>query len=155
MSNPPINLFTPLQHLRTLQPESTPRFGIMNAQQMIEHLAMVVCICNGKIKVECKFPPERVAVFKSQFIAGDQDLPEGVQFDRSNTTPPPLRTASITGAIELLEKEITLFHQVFEENPDQIFTHTFFGEMGFEEWKTFQRKHFRHHFKQFNLPLDF
>lgn len=155
MSNQTNNLLHPIQHLRTLTPESTPRFGIMNAQQMIEHLAMVVCLCNGKISVECKFPPERVAIFKSQFITGDQDLPEGVQFDRSNTTPPALRTPSIAAAIELLEQEITLFYRVFEENPGKVFTHTFFGEMGFEEWKIFQRKHFRHHFKQFNLPLDF
>lgn len=155
MSNPTIVLISPLKHLQTLQPDSSPQFGIMSAQHMIEHLAMVLCLCNGKISVECKFPPERVALFKSQFISGDQDLPEGVQFDRNNTAPPPLKTGSIPEAIELLKKELTLFYSVFENNPSQVFTHTFFGEMGFEEWKIFQRKHFRHHFKQFNLPLDF
>ncbi|WP_291077729.1 MULTISPECIES: hypothetical protein [unclassified Empedobacter] len=62
-----------------------------------------------------------------------------------------LRYHSLEAAIEKLEQEIDKFNSYFTENPDAKIVNPVLNDIGYEDWKTFHKKHFTHHFKQFGL----
>lgn len=138
------------EKLGSLSENSKPIFGLMNAQQMIEHLSKITQIANGNWKVDV-FVSDEKSARRKPFLDSENELEIGFNPSQLADEPTPLQFENIQKAVDDLIAQIQLFVSIFEENPTQTVVHPFFGELDFEYWKKFQNKHFTHHFKQFGL----
>ncbi|MDX5346619.1 MAG: DUF1569 domain-containing protein [Hymenobacteraceae bacterium] len=139
--------------LEHLNENTTPAWGSMNAQQMVEHLISSIRISNGKTdvaKVPLLTPEEQLPAYR-EFLFSDRP------FNRNTPNPlfdkgiPPLRAKDLDTAKARLVEELNDFFTHFEENPEKTIRHPFFGDLDFAGWQAFQRKHIAHHFSQFGL----
>jgi hydroxymethylglutaryl-CoA reductase len=138
------------EKLGSLSNNSKPIFGVMNAQQMIEHLSAITKIANGNWKVDVFVSDEKTARRKP-FLDTENELEIGFKPTLLSEEPIPVKFDSLETAIDDLLLQVKLFENVFEQNPSKTVVHPFFGELNVAYWKKFQIKHFTHHFKQFEL----
>lgn len=138
------------EKLQKLSKNATPIFGIMNAQQMIEHLSAITQIANGNWQVNA-FVSDEKSARRKPFLDTENELEIGFKPNLLAEEPALEKFETIEEAIEDLITQVKIFVKVFEENPSKLVVHPFFGELDFEYWKKFQTKHFTHHFKQFEL----
>lgn len=136
--------------LSKLNINTVPEFGLMNAQQMIEHLSAVTQIANGNWVVNA-FVSDEKATRRKPFLNTENELQEGFKASFLADDVSKLKFNSIEEAIEDLLTQIQFFVKVFTDDKSKTEVHPFFGELDFEYWKKFQVKHFTHHFKQFGL----
>ena len=136
--------------LDTLNENSKPIFGSMNAQQMIEHLSAVTQIANLNWNLDVYVSDEKTARRKP-FLNTENELQTGFKASFLSDEPIGLNFSSIHLAIDDLLHQLELFVKVFTEDEHKTVVHPFFGSLDFEAWKKFQVKHFTHHFKQFGL----
>lgn len=128
------------------------KWGKMNAQQMVEHLAAFFNVSTEKIKFDLVTPIEHLPKYK-EFLLSDKEF-------RENTKAPgnvigeealPLRYTTMEQALENLSKSITSFENYFKEDADKKTLHPVFGELNYEEWVLLHYKHVTHHLRQFGL----
>ena len=134
--------------LSSINKDVSPLFGIMNGQQMIEHLSFVLQISNGTVDIDCSVSIEKSAKRKP-FLDTDGELPVGFKAPMLSDEPNELKFNSIEEAINDLCIQIDNFKTHFETVKAE--NHPFFGELDFQYWQKFHVKHFTHHFKQFGL----
>ncbi len=138
--------------VKNLQPGAMGKWGKMNCQQMVEHVAAFFYVSIGKIKFDLVTPEEHLPKFK-EFLLSDKQF-------RENTRAPltvigeetlPLRYATMEEAVENLSGSVAAFEAYFKENPYKKTMHPVFGELNFEEWVLLHYKHVTHHLRQFGL----
>ena len=134
--------------LLKLNKASKPLFGLMNAQQMIEHLSLLMQISNGKINADHYVSDEKSARRKP-FLDTEDELQIGFRASILSDEPTPEKFETIEKALNNLIAEIKNFEVHFKT--EKVENHPFFGELDYEYWKKFHTKHFTHHFKQFGL----
>ncbi len=130
----------------------TPKWGLMQAQNMVEHLSLVLLLSTGKMGKDFKGDAARAAKMKANFYAVKYPFPKGVPIP--GITPgkvPPLRCETMAESKALLRKSYAAFLKYYQENPTAQIPHFYFGNLSFEEWIHFQTKHFEHHLMQFGL----
>lgn len=137
--------------IKKLTPETKPVFGQMDAQQMVEHLALALQIGNGKLKLELATPADKVERVKAIGLMSERPFQPGFKNVALPAEPIPHIHASLTDAISALYKELEDLHRLFTQNNTQTKLHNVFGELNYEEWLWFNYKHFMHHFSQFQL----
>ena len=140
-----------LQLIDDISGDEQPRWGMMSAHHMIEHLA---------------FPLEFVLFNdKVQLIMPEEKLPRQLEFLHSeygmlpNFKPPflpkdetvPLKTANLKDAKEYLKQTISRFLETINAVDFTTLLHPIFGQLNKRQWLIFQYKHFMHHFMQFGL----
>lgn len=137
---------------KKLQPDTTARWGKMNAQQMLEHVAVVFVISAGKIKLDLATPAEHLPKYQ-EFLFSEKEFRENTKAPAAilGEEPLPLRYATIEGAKEKLAEAIALFENYFAADPEKRTMHPAFGELNYEEWVLAHYKHVRHHLKQFGM----
>lgn len=138
--------------LSSLKSDTQPVFGIMSAQQMIEHLILVLQASNGKKDIPLSYPEERTEKSKNIFIYSERALPIGYKapFLPAEGTV-PTECSTLASAIEKLFEELNDFDTYFAQLQDEKRTHPVMGNLNYNEWVIFHNKHFTHHFKQFSL----
>jgi hydroxymethylglutaryl-CoA reductase len=136
--------------LSKLNKNSESVFGLMNAQQMIEHVSAITKIANGNWVVNTFVSDEQTARRKL-FLNLDTELQTGFKASFLAEEPSELKFNTIQEAIDDLVYQVAFFVKVFTQNDKRAVVHPFFGELDFDYWKKFQVKHFTHHFKQFGL----
>jgi oxepin-CoA hydrolase/3-oxo-5,6-dehydrosuberyl-CoA semialdehyde dehydrogenase len=128
------------------------KWGKMNAQQAVEHLAAFFNVSTEKIKFDLVTPVEHLPKYR-EFLLSDKEF-------RENTKAPtavigedalPLRYANMNEALEKLAGSITAFENNFKGEPLKTTLHPVFGELNFEEWVLLHYKHVTHHLRQFGL----
>jgi Protein of unknown function (DUF1569) len=138
--------------LKNLPAASAGKWGKMNGQQMVEHIAAFFNVSAAKIKFDLVTPVEHLPKYK-EFLLSDKEF-------RENTKAPvnvigeeamPLRHATMKEALENLSKSITSFENYFKADTDKKTLHPVFGELNFEEWVLLHYKHVTHHLRQFGL----
>ena len=139
-----------LTKLKNLKPDTKPQWGKMTAQHMVEHLITAVQMSNGKVHFDCFNPPEKLPALR-RFLMSDRPLPRNFVNPVIGSDNLPLKYSDLKEAKEILEMEIKDYHKFFESNPEAKPTNVTFGELNKEEWDQFHKKHFTHHFTQFNL----
>lgn len=140
--------------LQKLDPATTPKWGRMNLHQMIEHLADVVKVSNGKIKMAIVTPADKLPLYRD-FMMSDKAFRENTKSPVLPEEPLALRTNTIQAAIGKLQEEIIYFFEVFEKDPQLKIVHPVFGELDFNENVQLLYKHALHHLKQFSAePLS-
>jgi len=136
--------------LSLLKSDQKPVCGKMCAQHMVEHLILAVKMGNGKLKLECINPPDKLPTLK-KFLMSSKPMPKGFVNPVIGTENLPLNYSSLEEAKNKLEEEIEDFYSFFEENPDAKPVNATFGELNKTEWYHFHKKHFTHHLEQFGL----
>ena len=136
--------------LSSLKATAKPLFGKMNGQQMVEHLSLLVQISNGTFPVN-EFVSDEKSARRKPFLDTENEIQVGFKAPMLSEEPYSVKFNTIEDSIDELCKQIDAFEIFFSDNPTQLITHPFFGELDFEYWKKFHVKHFTHHFKQFGL----
>ena len=139
-----------IDRLNTLTVDQQPEWGIMTPQHMVEHLIVATKMSNGGLHIPCRIPKEMIPKYKAFLLESDGEMERGIKAGGMEGLL-DLRYSSLEEAINKLESEIDTFHAYFEANPDAKIENPVLAEIGYEDWKTFHKKHFTHHFKQFGL----
>lgn len=154
MDNEKINFLTTgsFKKLDMLTEETKPVWGVMNAQEMVEHLADFYSVSTEKIKVELVTSQEQLPRFM-EFLMSDKPFKENTKAPATliGEKPLPLRFASLSEAKNNLQKAIIDFTEYFRENNEQKTLHPVFGTLNFDEWVKLHHKHVVHHLNQFQL----
>ncbi|MEW6194336.1 MAG: DUF1569 domain-containing protein [Bacteroidota bacterium] len=139
-----------LQYVDKLNEDMKPLWGKMTPQHMVEHLILAVRISNGKLKIECFNPPEKIPTLK-RFLMSSRPYPK--EFINPVIGPDllPLEYKNLPEAISNLKLEINDYILYFENNPQAVLTNPTFGDLNRDEWIVFHNKHFTHHLQQFGL----
>jgi oxepin-CoA hydrolase/3-oxo-5,6-dehydrosuberyl-CoA semialdehyde dehydrogenase len=132
--------------LQKLHADTTPLWGKMNAQQMVEHLVQQIEYSNGKKITACEVSEEEAAREKEKWIYTNAEIPKNLILGPL----PALRYANLEAAIRHLHQELVDFEEYFTE-PGITSIHAGYGAMDYNEWLIWHSKHFKHHFKQFGL----
>lgn len=144
-----------ITYLQRLDPATSPRWGKMNVQQMIEHYGGdAVRNANGRLKIEKMItPPEHLERMR-EFMMSDKPFKENTKNPLLGEEPAPLRYKTVQAAIGALQQELIYFFEAFEKNPQLITRNPFFGELNFEQNVQLLYKHALHHLRQFGVvPL--
>ena len=139
-----------IQLLSTLKSNDKGNWGLLNGQQMVEHMSDSVRIANGKDKMQLHTPAGQVEAFR-KFAMSDKEFKPNTKNVLLPENPPPVRNANMQEAILEFENEMNAFISYFEINKDATITNPFFGDLNFEEWVHLLFKHAMHHCKQFGL----
>jgi len=139
-----------IEKLKLLNSESKPLWGIMTSQNMIEHLILSVKLGNGGLTIECKTPTERLPIFK-RFLFSSRPFPKNYISPATGKALLPLEFESISVAIQVLQKETEKFFDFFKSTPAATLVNPTYGELNYEEWIQFHKRHFDHHLSQFGL----
>ncbi|MEO6133838.1 MAG: hypothetical protein ABIP35_01720 [Ginsengibacter sp.] len=142
------NEFIPL--LRQIDPETSPRWGIMNAQQMVEHFADAVKNASGKLILPILNEGERLEKSR-QFLLSDIPFKENTDNPLIPKEGIPHRLPDIASAIDKLQKELDHFFHVFEKDPHMQTGNAFFGQLDYAMNIQLLRKHALHHLRQFGI----
>lgn len=137
---------------RTLSADALGKWGKMNGQQMVEHVAAFFYVSTGKIKFGLVTALEHLPKYK-EFLLSDKEFRENTKAPGSviGDEPLPLRYATMEEALEKLSESIVAFENYFKDDADKKTMHPVFGELNYEEWILLHYKHVTHHLRQFGL----
>lgn len=141
-------LFVPL--LNNLQADAAGKWGKMNGQQMIEHLADFFKVSSGKIVFSLATPVEHLPKFKG-FLYSEKEFRENTKAPVLPDEPLPVRFVTIQESIADLNVALIRFINKFSNDEQQLVMHPVFGYLNFEEWVLLHYKHVTHHLRQFGL----
>lgn len=133
--------------------ESTPaKWGVMNAQEMTEHLADFYDISSEKIPCKLYTPEEHLPKMKA-FLLSDKNFRENTKApaEMLGEQPLPLRFSNPDEAKINLQLAVNNFTKHFTGKDKKETLHPAFGMLNYEEWVLLHYKHVQHHLKQFGL----
>ena len=137
--------------LNHLTENTEPKFGKMSPQHMIEHLEEVLKFGSEDAPKELLIPEDMIEKYQD-WLYTDSKIRPGTQYPYLKEGElAELKYKNLDAAKEnLLEalKEFTIF---WKENPLAEKFHPRFDMLNKEMMELFHRKHFTHHFEQFNL----
>ena len=139
-----------IEMLFNLSPEAKGKWGVMNAQQMVEHMSYSVRQANGKDKKVLLTPSENLERIRS-FMLSDKPFRENTKNIELPEIPDPALQPSMQDAIAELSSELVDFFDLYKQNPTHKLMNPFFGELNYEEWVHLLHKHAMHHARQFGL----
>ena len=138
--------FIPL--LSKLNAEDKGNWGVMNAQQMVEHFADAVKNASGKLPLPVLNDGETLVKYKA-FMLSETPFKENTKNPIMTEVPAPLRAQDMNAAIAKLQSELDHFFMVYEEDNSLKNNNPFFGELDYAEQVHLLHKHAMHHLKQF------
>ncbi len=142
------NDFIPL--LQKLQGNETAKWGVMNAQQMVEHFADAVKNASGKLILPSLNEGERLQKSR-EFLMSENPFKENIANPLIPEKGIPHRQPDITSAIDKLQKELDYFFEEFDKNPEFVTGNAFFGNLDYRMNIQLLHKHALHHLRQFGL----
>lgn len=140
--------FIPL--LKKTDADTKGKWGVMNAQQMVEHFADAVKNASGKLILPQVNNGERLEKSR-KFLMTEKQFKENTKNPLIPEMPFPLRKANMNEAIEKLQNELNYFFQVFESKPNLKTNNPIFGELDYAMNVQLLHKHALHHLRQFGL----
>lgn len=138
-----------LSVLSKLEETSSPEWGNMSNQRMVEHLTDGINMSMGIGDFQLEIPEDRVSKMV-QFLDSDKPMAQNIQvsFVKPDT---PLRNVDLEEAIDEFTLAWVDFEEHYENQPDFSALHPYYGNLNFEQWKRLHTKHFTHHFNQFGI----
>ena len=138
--------------LKALKADAKPKWGIMTAQHMIEHLEYTYRIASGEIQDFEVATPEKILEKVHNSLYNYKPFPKGSDFPLLKKGElADLQRENLADAISTFKATRQNYLDHFTENPDAVFNNIVFGELNKYEWYLLERKHLNHHFEQFNL----
>lgn len=143
---------TLFEHLARLDANTTPDWGTMSAQQMIEHVALPFKVAYEKLQITLLTPEDKLEKVKSISLMSDRAMPKLFNNPALVAEMVQLRNVNMQNAIAELKNDINSFHAYFKgKEADYSSMHNIFGKLNYEEWLWFHYKHCIHHLAQFRL----
>lgn len=142
------NDFIPL--LQKLKGNEKGNWGIMSAQQMVEHFADAVKNASGKLILPTLNSGEKLEKSRD-FLMSENPFKENTVNPLIPKEGIPHRQPDLSSAIDKLQKELEHFFRVFEKNPDLKTDNAFFGKLDYNMNIQLLHKHALHHLRQFGL----
>jgi hypothetical protein len=139
--------------LDTLTDKAPGGWGVMKAQNMIEHLAMIIEYSNGKRTIEQRTTDEEANAIKQKMIYSDMEIPQGLKSPLLPDEAAPFRFSNLDEAKKDLIKQLDDFEMYFKNNPDAKPIQPRMGPLNHDEWTILHNKHLTHHFKQFGILI--
>ena len=136
--------------LKKLTGGEKAKWGVMNAQQMVEHFADAVKSANGKLALPLLNNGERLQKSR-EFLMSDEPFKENIKNPLIPGDGFKLRKPDIQSAINVVQKELDYFFEIFEKHPEIKTGNPFFGELDYDMNVQLLHKHAMHHLKQFGL----
>jgi hypothetical protein len=129
---------------------ATGKWGKMNAQQMVEHVADFFDIASGRLRFEVVTPADQLPRFK-EFLMSDKEFRENTKAPAHilGEEPLPLRLPDMATAIARLRASTQAFVDHYANHADAPTAHPVFGTLHYGEWILLHHKHLLHHAKQF------
>lgn len=140
--------FVPL--LKKLNADQLGNWGVMNAQQMVEHFTDAVKNASGKIKLPIVNEGEKLLKFRA-FLMSETPFKENTKNPLMAEVPLPIKNIDMESAIKELKNELDHFFEKNEDQPEMTTDNAFFGSLNFEQNIQLLYKHGKHHLKQFGL----
>lgn len=140
--------------LKQIPSDTTPHWGKMSLQQMIEHFADSVRIASGKTVYADIVTAEEHLDKMRAFMMSDKPFKENTVNSLMPEVPAPVKNHSVQEAINELQNEINNFFFTFEKNKFRTTRNPFFGDLNYEENVQLLHKHALHHLKQFGVTIE-
>ena len=139
--------------LNGLTENTKPNWGKMTAQQMLEHLETTLLYSIGEPEVEKCFTPEEHLEKYQDSLYNHRKMPKDfpAPFLPEDGTLPELKYKNLEQAKEKFLENLQKYQIYYRENPEAEHMHFVFGKLNKEMMELMHRKHFTHHFEQFNL----
>mgnify|MGYP003829415737 FL=1 len=139
------------QVIDTVNGDEVAQWGLMNVQQMLEHLLFPL---NFAITVNpiILVTPEEKLERQREFLVSEFGMPKNFKtpfLPKDKTVP--LIKQDLQESKKLLKETIVQFLNVINASDFTTKLHPVFGQLDKQGWLTFQYKHFSHHFMQFGL----
>ena len=136
-----------IEHLKSIDENSKPLWGVMNAAQMIKHLDITYKMALGEIKA----PDDKLKPLLST------NFGKWVMI-KQNPWLKNMATAKSLIVHEMIDLE-TIKEDIFDtferfstmKETETWGTHPIFGKLNKSEWGQLQYKHTMHHLKQFGV----
>jgi len=141
-----------IPNIRVADISVQPKWGKMDFQQMLEHVADFFQVSTQKQHYPFVSPPEHMPKLK-EFLMSDKPFRENTKAPTSiiGEEPLPHRYASVDEAMQEVIAEVNYFFQLYANEPEMTAVHPVFGELNYEEWVRLHYKHVTHHLRQFGL----
>ncbi len=138
--------------LNNITSETNAKWGKMNAQQMVEHLAAIFNVSTEKIIFDLVTPEEHLPKYK-EFLLSDKIFRENTKAPVTiiGEEPLPFQYQSYNEAVENLHEAVENFEIFFKDTPERKSLHPVFGMLNFDEWILLHYKHVTHHLRQFGM----
>ncbi len=136
--------------VKKLKAEDKGKWGIMNAQQMVEHFTDAVKNASGKLILPQLTEGEELEKTRL-FLMSEKPFKENTDNPLIPKEGIPLRQPDMQSAIHKLQSELDYFFEAFEKNPDLKTNNAFFGELDYNMNVQLLHKHAVHHLRQFGL----
>jgi patatin-like phospholipase/acyl hydrolase len=136
--------------LKNLQAEKKGKWGVLNGQQMVEHMSESINMATGNVKLKILTPAKYLEKSKC-FAMSDKPFKENTPNSTMPTVPSPVKKSNMEEAIAEYKETVANFTSYFESHKGETLTSPFFGELNYEEWLHLLHKHSVHHAKQFEL----
>lgn len=140
-----------ISKLDNLKELTTPVFGIMSPQHMVEHITLTLKLSSGRIKILEFEPSEKQLTQKNILLNTAIEFPRGINAPGLEGTLLALKNDSLVASVDQLIESLEYYNDYFSKNPDSKTMHPRFGKLNHEEWEKFHSKHFKHHFSQFEI----
>lgn len=139
--------------LNGLTENTKPNWGKMTAQQMLEHLETTLLYSIGEPEAEKCFTPEEHLEKYQDSLYNHRKMPKDfpAPFLPEDGTLPELKYKNLEQAKEKFLENLQKYQIYYRENPEVEHMHFVFGKLNKEMMELMHRKHFTHHFEQFNL----
>lgn len=138
--------------LQQLKSETSPSWGKMNVQQMIEHFAGAVMVASGKLKLQVMTPVDKLPRYR-EFLMSEKPFKENTKSPVLGDEPYPPKKKTKEAAIGKLQEEMISFFEIFKSKPGLKTTNPVFGELSYEENIQLLYKHALHHLRQFGVEV--
>jgi len=133
-----------LARLDALAPETAPRWGTMNAAQMMAHCAETIEVANGNPLENTPFLARLFKGMIRRMVVGERPYP------RRTRTHPQYRQSSDRD-FETEKRRLRDALARFKETEEEPIPHPLFGAMTVEEKGWAMLKHLDHHLTQFGV----
>ena len=111
--------------LQNLNPNAKGQWGVMNAQEMVEHMSYSFRQANGKEKYELVTALENVERMQA-FVLSDREFKPNTKNLLLPEVAIPAQKSSMQESIKELKEEIADFFAFFIKHPQNCFNESFF-----------------------------
>jgi oxepin-CoA hydrolase/3-oxo-5,6-dehydrosuberyl-CoA semialdehyde dehydrogenase len=140
------------KYLNQLTEDAKPKWGMMTAQHMVEHLEVTYKIASGELQDFDVATPEKYLEATYHSLYNYEKFPQNSNFPLlEKQTLDTLKHPDLATAKEKFLEARAAYIIYFKAHPEAELKNIVFGNLNRYEWYLIERKHLNHHFEQFNL----
>lgn len=140
------------QVLSEIRQDSEKKWGVMEVQHMVEHLASVFAFSTGKFGVPFSGDVDKAAKEKAFFFSERYPFPRKKSLQNEDLpSPPDLKAENLEAAKDMMKQAFQEYLEHYEKHPEQENPHPNFNLFTPTEWMEFHVKHLEHHLMQFSV----